>query len=195
MTSFSRIARFALLPILTLVALPDEVTASHLDRPLSIGIAAGLVDNGNDEETYVTANFRFPIKRTNQGKGVFRLFLEPEVGFWDFADPFGSDDLLEGEVLNVGINFLAVAQGRRFDVWVGAGVGAYIEDVQIIGGGVGTVLDESETSLGGNLQVGVDINIGSSFAIFGVGRIDFVDTDFFDEQQKLLIGIRFRFGR
>lgn len=192
MTPLFRIARFALLPILLLTALPADAANGHEDRPLAFGIAAGRVDDGNNDETYVMANFRFPVKRT---KSAFRLFLEAEVGQWEFDDPFGSDDLLEGEVVNAGLNFLAVSEGRRFDVWVGIGVGAYFEDVRIQGGGVGTVLDVSETSLGGNLQVGIDINFGPSFSIFGVGRFDYVDTDFFDEQQKLLIGLRFRFGR
>lgn len=197
MMTFHRLAALStLLPIVLLLAGPAEAAGSNArSRPLAIGIGAGVVDNGNDEEPYLTANFRFPLRR-GQGKGgVFRAYLEPEIGIWDFSNPFGSDDSLDGEVLNVGVNVLALARGRRVESWVGIGVGAYFEDVQVIGGNVGTVLDQSETNIGGNLQVGIDINFTSRFGIFGVGRIDYVDTEFFDEQQKLYFGLRFRFGR
>lgn len=174
-----------------LLAAPAAAGADS--RPFSFGLGAGIVDNGNDEEPYFEASFRLPLRRNARG-GIFRPFLEAEIGFWDFAQPFGSDDRFEGEVLNLGINFLALAPGRVVDVWVGIGVGVYLEDFEIIGGNVGTVRDESETALGGNLQVGIDFNVAAGFAIFAVGRIDLVDTDFFDEQQKLYAGLRFRLG-
>ncbi len=177
-----------------LVSAPALAADGGHGRPYAIGIGAGVVDQGNEEEPYYTVNFRFPVKRNSSSKSAYRFYLEPEVGFWDTTEPFGRDDRLEAEQSNIGINFLALARGRRIESWVGLGLGLYFEDLIIRGGGVGVVRDESETNVGGNIQVGIDINLGHSFAIFGVGRLDVVDSDFFDEQTKLYLGLRFRFG-
>jgi hypothetical protein len=185
---------FAALLLLGLL-ISTPTLARDGSRPFAIGVGAGVVEQGNEEEPFYTLNVRFPVRRGGgNGKSAYRFYLEPEVGFWDTSEPFGRDDSLEAEMSNIGLNFLALARGRRIESWIGLGIGVYFEDLTIRGGGVGVVRDESETNIGGNLQVGIDINFGRRFAIFGVGRLDLIDSDFFDEQTKLYLGLRFRFG-
>ncbi len=165
------------------------------EHGMSFAIGGGLVRPEDGEtEPYLTASFRIPLgKNKNRKGGGLRGFLEPEIGFWELSRGFGSDDTEGADMLNIGINLLGVAATRGVDYWIGVGFGFYQENRTIRGGGVGTVFDEDSSNFGGNLQVGVDVSIGPRVGLFGAGRLDLVDSDFYDTQLKIYGGLRFKF--
>ncbi len=177
------------------VAKDDYRGGQEEEHNWSLAIGGGLVRPEDGEtEPYLTASVRIPIGNNHNRKGGgLRGYLEPEIGYWELSRGFGSDDREDAEMLNIGVNLLGVASTRGVDYWIGVGFGFYDESRTIEGGGVGTVFDESGSNFGGNLQVGVDVNIGQRLALFGAGRLDLVDSDFFDTQLKIYGGLRFRF--
>ncbi|RMH17080.1 MAG: hypothetical protein D6696_16630 [Acidobacteria bacterium] len=175
---------------------PDDSFTKGLgggDKRFSIAVGAGIVnpDGNSDEEPFFSLALRIRLQSW-RGDRV-RGYLEPDVGFWQVSQDFGRDDHLDVEVTSAGLGYVVAFGGKRLESFFGAGIGAYREEVRIVGGGVGVVVDDSQTNLGGYLQLGLDYRFADRAAVFVLSRIDFVDSDSFDQQTKLYGGLRFSF--
>ena len=60
-------------------------------------------------------------------------------------------------------------------------------------GGVDTLITAEDERFGGNLHVGVDVNLGPQAALFGTGRIDILEGDIAERQTKVVAGLRLKF--
>lgn len=180
-----------LLPLLIAVLLVPAAARAQEDdeeeyQRFALGIGAGLVDSGQVTSPYLTASLRIRLGDEDQhsGSGI-AAYVEPEVGYWDDdVDDFGSsatDALL-------GVNIGGSVALRTVQYFVGAGLGVHFLDTELASG-----VDESETSLGVNAHFGVDVAVGESMSLFGVGRVDLVDELEEDRQVKVYLGARFRF--
>lgn len=185
----------------------DVYENAHSQDRFALGLGAGLVkpDNG-DAEVYGTVNFRIRVTgRNREGdhgdnsregddqkfyrghyeEGI-RGYLEPEVGYWT-----GKQNGVDIKDLLVGLNLVGVVPTRSADFFIGVGFGVHSADEPKA---VGSVFEKtSETHLGGNLQVGVDLNLSGSVALFGAGRVDILEGSFNNRQSKIYGGLRFRF--
>jgi hypothetical protein len=179
-------------------------TAKHddheRDRDFQLGLGVGLVEPEVDTEIYYSAAFRFRIDRYGdqpvwdgdyyRGRppadtGI-RGYLEPEVGYWSRSD--GGDE--ESDLL-VGLNLIGVVPTRGADFFLGVGFGLHFADTKLTDLG-GQRIDESDENLGGNLQVGVDVNVSEKVALFGTGRLDIVEGNRNERQTKVFVGLRFK---
>ncbi|MEM7483035.1 MAG: hypothetical protein AAF481_17815 [Acidobacteriota bacterium] len=185
----------------------DEANGSYRDagRDLQLGFGLGLVDPEDTEsaEIYYSAALRFRIGKSYdepvwdgdsyRGRppadtGI-RGYLEPEVSYWK-----GESTGIEDSDLLVGLNLIGVVPTRSADYFLGVGFGVHFLDATVDPSitGPGADLDGSEEALGGNLQVGVDVNIGENIALFGTGRIDLLEGERNEHQTKVYVGIRFK---
>ncbi len=185
---------------------PDE------GRDLQLGLGVGLVDPEDSEssEVYTSAALRIRIggrggDRAGAGQwdgdhyrgrpphdsgGGIVGYLEPEVSQWSGGgEDQDFDDLL------VGMNLLGVVPTRTADYYLGVGFGVHFFDAELRStvGGITTVLQEEDERFGGNLQVGVDVNLGPRTALFGTGRLDILEGDIAERQTKVYAGVRLKF--
>lgn len=182
-------------------------------RDVHLGLGVGLVDPEDSEsaEVYYSASLRIRLGRgadfdeeEGQWEGDhyrgrpprggdsagIRGYIEPEVAYWS-----GGGDNEDIEDLLAGVNLVGVVPTRGADYFLGVGFGVHFFDAELRRevGGVDTVIVDDDTHLGGNLQVGVDVNIGDNAALFGTGRVDILEGEIAERQTKVFVGIRFKF--
>jgi hypothetical protein len=180
-----------------------ENAPSH-DR-FALGLGIGLVKPDGDAEVYSTASLRIRLRgrdhssepdersgedhpryyRGQYEEGI-RGYLEPEVGYWT-----GKQDNVDTKDALVGLNLVGVVPTRSADFFIGVGFGVHFVDEPKA---VGNLFEKkSDQHLGGNLQVGVDINLSDSLALFGTGRVDILEGATNNRQSKVYGGLRIRF--
>ena len=171
------------------------------DARWAIGIGIGLVELGDnvvegqllteddDVETYLTINLRIPVgdkdaHRDYGGRGGFRAFIEPEIGYWE--SDLSTDTLL-------GVNLIGAMPLNAVEFFVGGGIGVHLldRDDQLIGGSV--FIGDSDEALGVNAQFGVDVAFGKRAGLFAAGRFDLVDDSRDEFEGKAYLGLRLRF--
>jgi hypothetical protein len=129
---------------------------------------------------------RDPYRRGGDYSEGIRAYIEPEIGYWK-----RSETAREDEDLLLGVNLVGVVPTRAADFFVGVGFGLHFADTTVTRDDL--VLKEDGERLGGNLQVGVEINLSNSVGIFGTGRIDILEDGPNDRQTKIWGGLRFHF--
>ncbi len=180
---------------------------------VQLGLGAGLVEAEDSEsaEVYYSAALRIRLgaggedseeqdgqwegdhykgKPPTGGDGGIRGYLEPEVAYWSVDGDNGTiEDLLAG------VNLIGVVptRGAEFFLGVGFGVHFFEAELQREVAGVDTVIVGDDTRMGGNLQVGLDVNVSGSTSLFGTGRIDILEGEIAERQSKVYLGIRMRF--
>jgi len=178
---------------------PQYEQRSDRDVQLRLGVGLDKSDDG-DAEGYYSAALRFRIGRQHGEAGVYegdtyrgrppaeggiRGYLEPEVAYWSRADR--NDEATD---LLVGANLIGVVPTRGADFFVGVGFGYHFFDSRFVDNNV--VVEDDDDRVGGNLQVGVDVNLGSKVALFGTGRIDILEGSRDNRQTKVFVGLRFK---
>lgn len=188
--------------LITTVALGLVATAlpAAAEDRFALALGAGIVEPDGGGEMYFMGAFRFRIgggddedegewdPRGRPPRGAspgIRAYLEPEVGYWSF-----SEDGTDATDLLVGINLLGVVPGRNVDYFLGVGFGLHFLDAEVQGF---PELAEDDSVLGGNLQIGLDVNFFEHLGIFGAARIDLLDSDQYSDQFKIYGGLRFNF--
>jgi hypothetical protein len=182
-------------------------------RDIHLGFGAGLVDpeDSASAEVYYSAALRIRLGQggdfdeeggqwegdhykgkppTGGNSGGIRGYIEPEIAYWS-----GGGDNESIEDLLAGVNLVGVVPTRGADYFLGVGFGVHFFDAELRRevAGVDTVIVDDDTHLGGNLQVGVDVNVSESTALFGTGRIDILEGEIAERQSKVYIGIRMKF--
>jgi hypothetical protein len=163
----------------------------------SLALGAGVVEPDDEGEIYYAAAFRIGFRQDERERddedwryarpGDIRAYIEPEIGYWERDDRA----VTESDLL-VGVNAIGVVPGRTVDYFFGVGLGLHSLDTQIRAAGR-TTFDESDTKLGGNFQVGLDIHLTDSTSVFGAGRFDILEDVDDTLQGKVYMGLRFRF--
>lgn len=169
------------LTLLTAVLL--AAPGAHAQEQASLGFGAGLVrPEGVDSTFWVTANYRFRIND--------RLWLEPEVGYWEKSNDVPDFDVTV-EDLNFGANAI-LEFGRsgsgELQPWVGAGLGLHrLKGVRDVGD---VELGGTVSKLGVHLLGGADFGLSETFDLFAAARFDIVSHR---NQFKLYGGLRYKF--
>lgn len=180
----------------------DRDEARDEDNRFALGLGVGVVDPSGVGELYYTANLRFRIldgddDESERAEGSWRYeqtreiqaYIEPEVGYWkeSTARSKQSD-------LSVGVNAIGVVPGAVVDYFFGVGAAVHFYDTQIDSTSPQVpAVDESDTHLGGNFQIGLDIRFGDTVSAFGTGRFDLIEGVEDTIQGKVYLGLRFRF--
>ena len=175
------------------------------DRDIQLRLGVGLdKPDTSDAEVYYSGAVRFRIGREHSEQGVWegdtyrgrppaegsiRGYLEPEVSYWSRSKT--NDDATD---LLVGGNLIGVVPTRGADFFVGVGFGYHFFDSKFLVAvdNHDVLVSKNDGRLGGNLQVGVDVNLGSKVALTGTGRIDILDGDRDNRQTKVFVGLRFK---
>lgn len=182
-------------------------------REFHLGLGAGLVDAEDVEsaEIYYSAALRIRLGRggdfdeeegqwegdhykgkppTGGNSGGIRGYIEPEVAYWSVG---GDDESIED--LLAGVNLVGVVPTRGADYFLGVGFGVHFFDAELRRevAGIDTVIVDDDTRLGGNLQVGIDVHLSESTALFGTGRIDILEGEIAERQSKVYLGLRMKF--
>lgn len=169
------------------------------NRRLALSLGAGIVEPDGGGEVYYHGAFRFQVgdraERRQQGddwryasRGDVEAHIEPEVGYWERDENgFSESDL------SVGVNAIGVVPGRAVDYFFGVGLGLHFLNTRIDAAPGRDELDESDSHVGGNFQVGLDVHVSEGLSLFGTGRFDVIEG--LDEtlQGKVYMGLRFRF--
>ena len=174
----------------------------HHDRDIRLGLGVGLTkpDTG-DAEVYYSASLRFRIGAEHSDQGVWegdtyrgrppadtgiRGYLEPEVSYWSRSktNDKATDTL-------VGVNLIGVVPTRGADFSLGVGFGYHFFDSKFLDAN-SVLVQDNNNRLGGNLQVGVDVNLSRNVAVFGTGRVDILEGSRDNRQTKVYVGLRFR---
>ena len=155
----------------------------------ALAVGAGLVEPGDQTETYLMAALRIRLGRGDDEDGrdrSFQGYLEPEVGYWESSnDPNNGSDLL------VGVNLVGAFPFAAAESFLGVGVGAHFIDESVLTGD--PTLEDSATKLGVNTQFGLDLHLTRSVSAFGTGRFDLVQGARENIQSKIYLGLRARF--
>jgi opacity protein-like surface antigen len=173
------------LTLATLAALLFATPLAHAQEQASLGLGAGLVDKRGDVGStfWVTANYRFRLGD--------RLWLEPEVGYWEKNDSRPGVDF-SVEDLNFGANAILELGGSgtgELQPWVGAGLGLHrVKGVADVGE---VELGETQSKLGIHLLGGLDFGLTDSFDLFAALRYDIVSDRW--SQLKAYGGLRYKF--
>lgn len=178
------------------VAAPAPAQQQDVDR-FGLALGAGIVEPDDEGEIYYMGALRIRLgddDRQQEGddwryasRGDIQAYIEPEIGYWE-RDEVGATE----SDLNVGINAIGVVPGRRVDYFFGVGLGLHFLDTEIRSAGR-TTFDESESNVGGNFQVGLDIHLSESASVFGAGRFDIIEGLDDTLQGKVYMGLRFNF--
>jgi len=155
-----------------------------------LGLGVGLVDPEGEVEPYLSVGFRIRLGghgRTYEDleRGGMQAFIEPELGYWEHDS--GNNDLL------VGVNLLGVTALRRVSYSWGVGAGIHFVDFARLDPVTQTTLSGSDELIGLNAQLGLDVPVSDSLALFGVSRFDIVEGSTDDIQEKVYLGLRFGF--
>ncbi len=189
---------------------------------IGLGIVLPNENGNNDGEIYFSANYRWRVfdrdhrsgdddrtsgtgynQRHNSqhqrghypgqaSEGGIRGFLEPEIGYWSRnKDNTDASDLL------IGLNLIGVVPTRSADFTLGVGFGVHFIDGNVLNrdsaGQVFAKTDLSDTRVGANVQVGVELHVSQHLGIFGTGRLDILQDQPFDRQTKIWGGVRYHF--
>jgi Outer membrane protein beta-barrel domain len=177
----------------------QERYEQHRDRDLRLGLGIGLVKPDGDAEPYLSAALRFrvghvaeePVWDGDSYRGRppadtgIRGYLEPEISYWSRSQH--NNDLTD---LLLGINLIGVVPTRGADFSLGVGFGYHFFDSEFIQNSV--LVKDNDDRLGGNLQVGVDVNLNKTLALFGTGRLDILEGTRDNRQTKVYVGLRFK---
>lgn len=168
------------------LAQEDYEEGSVDNYALSLGV--GLVDPEGPTEPYYSAALRIRLGDRGRTREDLRNegihgFIEPEIGYW--SRDAGNTDLL------VGANLIGVVPFRRVDYTFGVGAGLHFLDFTRQQGAA--IIEESDSAIGVNAQFGIDLHLTDSTALFGTGRIDLVEGDVHELQNKIYLGVRFFF--
>jgi hypothetical protein len=176
-------------------------------RDLQLGLGIGLVDPEDSEssEVYGSAALRIRIgggggeagdgqwdgdhyrgRPPHDRSGGIVGYLEPEIGHWQGG---GANE--DFEDLLAGINLVGVVPTRTADYYLGVGFGVHFFDAELRT--PAGVLQEDDERFGGNLHVGVDVNLSPNTALFGTGRVDLLEGDVAERQTKVYAGLRLKF--
>jgi hypothetical protein len=184
--------------------LAEEAAPADLggdNKSWALGLGLGLVRSNDEGSLYYSANLRRRIHfhaRTDDTAGAAasapepeqgrhgRAYVEPEFGYWKRKADNGESE----KNLLVGVNLVGVVPTRAFDLFLGAGFGAYFFDSDVFQNGV--LAREKSTHFGANIQFGVEADLTRNVGLFGEGRVDLVDTTP-SQQSKVWAGLRFRF--
>jgi|CXWL01.1.fsa_nt_gi hypothetical protein len=180
----------------------DRDDARGEDDRFALGLGVGVVDPEGAGELYYTANLRIRIldgddDEVERADGAWRYdqtheiqaYLEPEIGYWQ-----ESSDTIDQSDLSVGINAIGVVPGQVVDYFFGVGAAVHFYDTQIDSTNPQVPsTDESDTHLGGNFQIGLDIQLGDTVSAFGAGRFDLIEGLDDTIQGKVYLGMRFKF--
>ena len=162
------------------------VTAEDAEEA-EIMLSAGLrirIGQRNDEPVWDGDHYR---GRPPSGNGI-RGYIEPEIQYWS-----GGGDNTDIDDLLLGVNLIGVVPTRNADYYLGVGFGLHFFDA-VLTDEDGVVLQEDDDEkLGGNLQVGVDVNVSDNVALFGTGRLDILEGGLAERQTKVTVGLRFKF--
>lgn len=166
------------------------------ERDWSIGLGLGLVELGDnfvqgglvvsddDVEQYWTLNLRIPFgdrhAHSSAGRGGFRGYLEPELGYWDGTT---ASDLL------LGLNVVGGMPLNAVEFFVGGGLGIHFLDSDLNLAGA----QDSDEALGVNAHFGVDVSVSKNVSLYGMGRFDLIDDDRDELEGKAGIGLRLHF--
>jgi len=170
-----------------LLAQEVEEYEGDKDPRMALGLAVGLVEPGDDVETYLTAQLRLRIGKRDKGQGRRQdegvdAYLEPEVGYWEESGSGASD-------LMAGINLVGVVPFGNVESFFGVGAGVHFVD--------GELLEEpaagSATKFGANSHFGLDLFLSDSWSLYGTGRFDLVQDARTSTQAKVFLGVRGRF--
>lgn len=188
--------------------------AQNEDDRFALGIGVGVVDPSGVGELYYTANLRFRIldgddDEVERADGAWRYdqtheiqaYLEPEIGYWEEStetttrtNNVVTTRSTNQSDLSVGVNAIGVVPGAVVDYFFGVGAAVHFYDTQIDSTNPqDTRVDESDTHLGGNFQIGLDIQLGDTVSAFGTGRFDLIEGLEDTIQGKVYLGLRFRF--
>ncbi len=154
---------------------------------MALAIGAGLVEPGEEVETYLMAALRIRVGgRTDNQRGQrpnegVEAHLEPEIGYWE--NDKGASDLLAG------VNLIGVVPFGNVDSFFGVGAGLHFVDGELLS----TPDEDSATKIGANSQFGIDVYLSDSWSLFGTGRFDLVQDAQDDIQGKIYLGVRGRF--
>lgn len=180
----------------SLLATAGHAQDSRDDRRLALGLGAGVVEPDGAGEIYYHGSLRYRLfDRDDErdaddwryaGRGDIQAHIEPEVGYWEHDEAGVSDS-----DFSIGVNVLGLIPGRVVDYYFGVGLGFHFLDTRIEGIGTQPDLEESDESLGGNFQVGLDIHLGEHVSVFGTGRLDVVEGLEDTLQSKVYMGLRF----
>lgn len=178
----------------------EERYEARRGRDLQLGLGIGLVEpDDSDAEIYYSAALRIRINRRSdepvwdgdsyRGRppadtGI-RGYIEPEVSYWSRSET--GDELTD---LLVGLNLIGVVPTRGADFFLGVGFGYHFFDSEFVFEDV--AIKDDDDRLGGNLQVGVDVNLNDNLALFGTGRLDILEGERNDRQTKVFVGLRFK---
>ncbi|MEM9293069.1 MAG: hypothetical protein AAGD01_15415 [Acidobacteriota bacterium] len=169
---------------------------------VALGIGVGIVKPESDSDMYLTASLRFRIGEgwededdrrsyNRRGDRGIRGYLEPEIGYWKQD---GTANRPDTEDLLLGVNLLGVVPTRNAEYFIGVGFGVHFIDTEFTPADTSfEAIDDSDTAIGANLQVGLDVNISQNVALFGVGRFDLVEDVRDETQLKVYGGLRFKF--
>ncbi len=171
------------------------------NKSWALGLGLGLVRSSDEGSLYYSANLRRRIHfhaptddtasatasapEPEQGRHG-RAYVEPEFGYWKRTADGGQSE----KNMLVGVNLVGVVPTKAFDLFLGAGFGAYFFDSDVFRNGV--LAREKSTHFGANIQFGVEAELTRNVGIFGEGRVDLVDTTP-SQQSKVWAGLRFRF--
>lgn len=182
----------------------DDYGAEGENREVQLGLGIGLVDpeDADDAEKMFSGGVRIRIGQRNddpvwdgdhyrgrppQDNGI-RGYIEPEVQYWS-----GGGDRTDIDDLLVGVNLVGEVPTRNADYYLGVGFGYHFFDAVIRDEDDVIVQEDDDGKLGGNLHVGVDINVSDSTALFGTGRVDILEGNIAERQTKVLVGLRLKF--
>ncbi len=167
----------------------QEVEEYEGDREprAALGLAVGLVEPGEDVETYLTAQLRLRLggreswRGSQQQQGV-DAYLEPEVGYWEQGDTGASD-------LMVGMNLVGVVPFGNVESFFGIGASVHFVDGELLE----EPSDDSATKFGANSHFGLDLYLSRQWSLYGTGRFDLVQDAVRSSQPKVFLGVRGRF--
>lgn len=194
--------RWSLFIVLALLASLVAGTASAQERELdrfAFGIGIGLVDlsdtiDDESTETYITASFRILLgdKDKRRDDQSIIAYVEPELGYWEADDRIPLDNVRASQSdFMFGVNIVGVVPFDKVDYFFGAGLAIHSFDADLAVGNV--TVDASDDSFGVNIHTGIDVHIGEKVDVYGLLRLDLVE-DVQEEQAKIVLGVRFRFG-
>jgi opacity protein-like surface antigen len=188
----------------------DDHARGDRGRDVQLGLGVGLVDpqDSGTAEVYSSASLRIRVghgkgsdagagqwdgdhyrgRPPNDRSGGILGYVEPEVGYWK-----GGDKGQDFEDLLAGINLIGVVPTRSADYYLGVGFGVHFFKAELDATDFAPAVKEDDQRFGGNLQVGVDVNLGPNVALFGTGRLDLLEGEIAERQTKVYAGIRLKY--
>jgi hypothetical protein len=165
---------------------PEDYEGDREPRA-ALGLAVGLVEPGDDVETYLTAQLRLRLGKRESWRGRQQqqgvdAYLEPEVGYWERSEDGASD-------LMAGVNLVGVVPFGNVESFFGVGAAVHFVDGELLD----EPTDDSATKFGANSHFGIDLFLSRSWSLYGTGRFDLVQDARNSTQPKVFLGVRGRF--